>query len=160
MAGWNHGLDGVWVWVNSGSWWWTGRPGVLRFMDSQRVGHDWATELHWTELKGVHTSVRWMNKWFPELGRKSLQWQRRILNPRMLSMTTSPCTALFMFVPSPECSFFEVSGFLEKWRMEGNLHENQDLMLAGVLLPFSTVYDFLSQSTGVVCHSLLHCTFS
>ena len=34
------------VWVNSGSWWWTGRPGVLRFMGSQRVGHDWATELN------------------------------------------------------------------------------------------------------------------
>ena len=39
----------TWVWVISGSWWWTGRPGVLRFMGSQRVGHDWATELNWTE---------------------------------------------------------------------------------------------------------------
>ena len=38
----------TWVWVNCGSWWWTGRPGVLRFMGSQRVGHDWATELNWT----------------------------------------------------------------------------------------------------------------
>ena len=35
----------MWVWVNPGSWWWTGRPGVLPFMGSQRVGHDWATEL-------------------------------------------------------------------------------------------------------------------
>ena len=35
----------TWVWVNSRSWWWTGRPGVLQFMGSQRVGHDWATEL-------------------------------------------------------------------------------------------------------------------
>ena len=40
----------TWVWVNSGSWWWTGRPGVLQFMGSQRVGHDWATELNWAEL--------------------------------------------------------------------------------------------------------------
>ena len=40
----------TWVWVNSRSWWWTGRPGVLRFIGSQRVGHDWATELNWTEL--------------------------------------------------------------------------------------------------------------
>ena len=40
----------TWIWVNSWSWWWTGRPGVLRFMGSQRVGHDWATELNWTEL--------------------------------------------------------------------------------------------------------------
>ena len=37
------------VWVNSGSSWWTGRPGVLRFMVSQGVGHDWVTELKWTE---------------------------------------------------------------------------------------------------------------
>ena len=38
----------TWVWVSSGSWWWTGRPGVLQFMESQRVRHDWATELNWT----------------------------------------------------------------------------------------------------------------
>ena len=41
----------AWVWVNSGSWWWTGRPGVLRFMRSQRVGHDWATEQNWMWLQ-------------------------------------------------------------------------------------------------------------
>ena len=34
----------TWVWVNSGSWWWTGRPGVLQFMGLQRVRHNWATE--------------------------------------------------------------------------------------------------------------------
>ena len=48
-------LDGITdsmdVWVNSGSWWWTGRPGVLQFLGSQRVGHNWATELNWIELK-------------------------------------------------------------------------------------------------------------
>ena len=38
----------TWVWVNSGSWWWTGRPGVLRFMGLPRVDHDWATELNWS----------------------------------------------------------------------------------------------------------------
>ena len=37
----------IWVSVNSGSWWWTGRPGVLQSMGSQRVGHNWATELNW-----------------------------------------------------------------------------------------------------------------
>ena len=40
----------TWVWVDSGSWWWTGRPGMLRFMGSQRVRHDWVTELNWTEF--------------------------------------------------------------------------------------------------------------
>ena len=37
------------VWVNSGSWWWTGRTGVLWFMGLQRVGPDWTTELNWTD---------------------------------------------------------------------------------------------------------------
>ena len=53
----NRGWDGwmasltqwTWVWVNSGSLWWTGRPGMLQSMGSQRVRHDWATELNWTE---------------------------------------------------------------------------------------------------------------
>ena len=39
----------TWVWVNSGSWWRTGRPGVLQSMGSQRVEHDWVTELNWIE---------------------------------------------------------------------------------------------------------------
>ena len=42
----------TWIWVNSGSWWWTGRPGVLWFMGSQTVRHDWGTELE-MELEGV-----------------------------------------------------------------------------------------------------------
>ena len=53
----NRGWDGwmasptqcTWVWVNSRSWWWTGRPGVLWFMGSKRVGPGWVTELNWTE---------------------------------------------------------------------------------------------------------------
>ena len=36
--------------LSSGSWWWTGRPGMLWFMGSQRVRHDWVTELNWTEM--------------------------------------------------------------------------------------------------------------
>ena len=48
----------TWVWVNSGSWWWAGRPGVLRFMGSQRVGHDWVTELNWTELRWLHWDAK------------------------------------------------------------------------------------------------------
>ena len=37
----------TWVWVGCKSWWWTGRPSMLQFMGSQRVGQDWATELNW-----------------------------------------------------------------------------------------------------------------
>ena len=57
----NRGWDGwkasltqwTWIWVNSTSWWWTGGPGVLQSVGSQRVGHDWKTEQKWTELKGM-----------------------------------------------------------------------------------------------------------
>ena len=41
----------TWVWVNSGSWWWTGRPGMLLSMVLQKVGHDWATELNWKYVR-------------------------------------------------------------------------------------------------------------
>ena len=46
----------TWILVNSGSWWWTGKPGVLQSMGSQRVGHNWVTELNWTELNVNHQS--------------------------------------------------------------------------------------------------------
>ena len=36
-----------WVWVSSRSWWWTGKPGVLQSMGSQRVRYDWVTEMNW-----------------------------------------------------------------------------------------------------------------
>jgi len=87
-------LDGItdwwtWVWVNSRSWWWTGRPGVLQFTGSQRVGHDWATELNWTDanimfflkvspfiyiywLTKVYFGLPWWLRWL----RICLQWER------------------------------------------------------------------------------------
>ena len=40
----------TWVWVSLGSWWWTGKPGVLQSMGSQRVGHNWATELNFKKI--------------------------------------------------------------------------------------------------------------
>ena len=72
----NRGWDGwmasltrwTWVCVNSRSWWWTGRPGVLRFMGSQRVRHEWANELNWTELKQPLMA----RSEFPALARTSL----------------------------------------------------------------------------------------
>ena len=52
----------TWVWVSSGSWWWTGKPGMLQSMESQRVGHNWATDWtnviyaydHWVEGNGKY----------------------------------------------------------------------------------------------------------
>ena len=61
----------TWVWANSRSWWWTGKPGMLQSMGSQRVGHDWATELNWTEhcrwmdslVQGVGINACWSMAW-------------------------------------------------------------------------------------------------
>ena len=48
----------TWVWVNSGSWWWTGKPSVLQSMGLQRVWHDWATELNWTFPKQNQSRIK------------------------------------------------------------------------------------------------------
>ena len=50
----------TWVWVNSRGWWRTGKPGMLWFMGSQRIGHDWAMERNWTE--GYAGSIRWSSE--------------------------------------------------------------------------------------------------
>ena len=49
----------AWVWVDSGSWWWTEQPGMLRFMRSKRVRHNWATELNTQkhESKNMHAGI-------------------------------------------------------------------------------------------------------
>ena len=46
----------TWIWVNSGSWWWTRRPDVLWFMGSQRVRRDWATELNWETWQNIYNT--------------------------------------------------------------------------------------------------------
>ena len=63
----------TWVWVSSGSWWWTGGPGVLQSIGSQRVRQDWVTELNWTEPKSermekmekVFTKIYSLSQSFP-----------------------------------------------------------------------------------------------
>ena len=54
MVGWDYRLDWQWVWVSSGSWWWTEKPGVLQSMGSQK---SWTQLSDWTELKAIRTMV-------------------------------------------------------------------------------------------------------
>ena len=61
----------TWDWVNSRSWWWTERPGVLLFMGSQRVGHSWATELN--SLDALMLLIR-TRKWYSK-GRDLKLWK-------------------------------------------------------------------------------------
>ena len=73
----------TWVWVNSGSLWWTGKPGMLQSIGLQRVGHDWATELNW-KMMGYPEVKFWSQTWDKGWGRLSrgtspeevLFWQR------------------------------------------------------------------------------------
>ena len=76
----------TWVWIGSGSCWWTVRPGMLQSMGLQRVGHDWATELNWTCADSlctlsclIHTILRGRNNSFPSFYRqesrhRDVQW--------------------------------------------------------------------------------------
>ena len=65
MVWWHH-CQWTWVWVNSRNWWWTGKPGVLQSIGSQRVGHDWVTELNWTDYKFYLFLIDWFTilVWF------------------------------------------------------------------------------------------------
>ena len=71
----NRGWDGwmasptqwMWVWVNSRSWWWTGRPGVLQSMQLQGVRHNWAIELNWRKPSGK--GERDLYSWLSQCGR-------------------------------------------------------------------------------------------
>ena len=72
-------IQWTWVWVNPGSWWWTGRPGMLQSLGSQRVGHDWWTELNWTEHKLSSSPTRFaLDIWLPHpwllLGGGDISW--------------------------------------------------------------------------------------
>ena len=54
----------IWIYVDSRSWWWTGRPGMLQSLWSQRVGHDWVTELNWYLcLDDAHMGNDFVGKW-------------------------------------------------------------------------------------------------
>ena len=83
-------LDGItetqwtWVWVDSGSWWWTGRPCVLQFMWSLRVGLEWATELSWKQGRVEKETGK----------RRKMQWIKAVTNlvdsnPTILIITLS-----------------------------------------------------------------------
>ena len=85
-------LDGImtwstWVWASSGSWWWTGKPGVLQSMGLQRVGHDWATELNWICICWVNwcimaeLSIRGPYIWKSAVAEKKVRVQNKKWTP-------------------------------------------------------------------------------
>ena len=93
-GGWNdRGWDGrmtsptgwTWLWVSSGSWWWTGKPGVLQSTGSQRVRHGWVTELNWTcsfiffFFFLLERTMHWRSLWGQDLLFLNMQWLLSLL---------------------------------------------------------------------------------
>ena len=107
----------TWVWVNFRNWWWTGRPGVLRFMGSQRVRHDWVTELNWTEAN-VNTGylgakgsreVLW---WWPKCGSQCWfarnHWVETAHTQGQWEPGEVPTSGAPHHCPSPPASFWKL----------------------------------------------------
>ena len=84
----------TWVWVDSGSLWWTGRPGVLPFLGSQRVGHDWATELNWTELKGLWPTRSQSRTWLGVSHGPAVCCPRITSRPQLFLPSPWPCSGV------------------------------------------------------------------
>ena len=74
----------TWVWVDSRSWWWTGRPGVLQSMGLQRAGHDWATEMNWLMGPDAMILVFWMLSFKPTFSLSSFTFIKRLFSSRFL----------------------------------------------------------------------------
>ena len=136
----------TWVWASSVSWWWTGKPGLLQSMGSQRVGHDWATELNWTERLPLPSQP------IVSLCSCSL--------PPLLSMITATLHRLLlqprMSLPSPpylsQCLTCGSEWVSEVAQSCPTLCDPMDTRL---LRP----WDFLGTSTGVGCHFLFQGIF-
>ena len=104
-------LDGIttrwtWVWVNSGCLWWTGRPGVLQFMGSQRVGQDWATELNWNEV---------LVSYLTDLQNQSSILTVCLLSPSVFSHITWRKSLLLCFL-LPSAEYLRTMLFLTSYR--------------------------------------------
>ena len=84
----------TWVWIDSGSWWWTGRPGVLRFMGSQRVRPHWVTELNWYNclLWLLHTSRKHSIFWLELYGYMDTYIFQMPLSSTLIKMYSIRCT--------------------------------------------------------------------
>ena len=125
----------TWVWVDPGSWWWTGRPGVLRFMGSQRVRHNWATELNWIVLE---ESI--LSKW--------LYWSRQFAHLMQCLLNYQ-----WHFFTELELKIFKFVWRHAKWLqscLTVRPHRWQPTRLP-------RPWDSPGKNTGVGCHFLLQC---
>ena len=147
MVGWHHRLYGHgFVWVDSGSWWWTGRPGVLRFMGLQRIRHDWATELNYSSyiviffryIENNHFILYWY-------GLHILWYEIRNIS-RALLINLSGCF----------CGFEQCHKSLSQWHRDSDVHmcNNHPLTFSASSIGIS-LQDNAVQVPILVCEAVL-----
>ena len=90
MVGWHHLLMGLGV---LGSWWWTGRPGMLQFMGLQRIRHDWATELNWTGNWILHAASNILHAATKDLACHNECWRSHV--PQLRTITAQQINKCF-----------------------------------------------------------------
>ena len=93
----------TWVWINSGSWWWTGRPSMLWFIGSQRIRHEWAAELELDCLLSLFFSILY------PLAQQELNngWIIHINYTEFLSWA-SQSNVIFPYFELPQCCMFSL----------------------------------------------------
>ena len=107
----------TWVWVDSGSWWWTRRPGMLQFMGSRRVRHDWVTELNWMGSDAM-ILVFLIFSFKLALSLSSFTLIKKLFSSSLFSairVVSSTCLRLLMFLPPvliPVCNSSSLSFLL------------------------------------------------
>ena len=94
----------TWVWASSQSWWWTGKPGVLQSLGSQKVRHDWATELNWTDVSTDHSLY---SLWCPNFYKSVCSWHKSPLS--VVACLLNVLSSLFM-----SCSRSGISHLLKE----------------------------------------------
>ena len=139
----------TWVWVSSGSWWWTGKPGMLQSMGSPRVWHDWVTEQKWTVRTCVLKDLKW------DSTRK--YWLTQIICAINVStentswLFVSPC----VFLPKVRKS----SEFWASWDKQccpnrmAWVHHSVPKTLGVICFGTEDVSDFV-KATQIICYAL------
>ena len=120
----------TWVWVDSGSRWWTARPGVLQFMGSQRVRHDWVTELNWTTW-----TFKLVNTYATEIP----SFMKRKTEVRE-SRNTKKCVSFHPYIkqqiqrPEPWCFSNMINWLLERAELILNLSALSSIFLVSLFV--------------------------
>ena len=104
----------TWVWVNSRCWWWRGRPGVLQFMGSQRVRHDWATELNWPDTCIRKYNVSTFRLYYSKIWQRMVYSICQLVYPLLQNSYIPPSKTYFFhqnYIPLiPQCNSYPVKG--------------------------------------------------